>query len=97
MPPPDARHDIAPPGDPGQRERAQLLRAFESSTLTKTNFCALKGLKVEQLDATLAQARAEAAAWAVTHPQQHLRPVPRPEERGRPERRDGGPAKRGAR
>jgi ProP effector len=42
-----------------RRDRFALLRAFEGSTLTKANFCALKGLKEAELDATLAQARQE--------------------------------------
>lgn len=36
-----------------------LLRQFETSPLSKANFCALKGLKEPELDATLAQARLE--------------------------------------
>ena len=42
-----------------RRSRAALLRAFESTTLTATNFCALKGLKVDALTAALEQARQE--------------------------------------
>ena len=42
-----------------RRSRAALLRAFESTTLTAANFCALKGLKVDALNAALAQARQE--------------------------------------
>lgn len=38
-------------------ERAALLRAFEGSTLTRANFCALKGLAEPQLEVLLAQAR----------------------------------------
>jgi sRNA-binding protein len=49
----------AMPADPAQRERALLLRAFESSPLSKANFCALKRLKESELDALLDQARAE--------------------------------------
>jgi sRNA-binding protein len=47
------------PVDPAQRERALLLRAFESSPLSKANFCALKGIAETALDAALVQARAE--------------------------------------
>ena len=47
------------PADPAQRERAMLLRAFESSPLSKANFCALKGMTEAALDAALAQAQAE--------------------------------------
>ena len=39
--------------DAARRERAALLRSFETSTLTKANFCALKRLKEADLDATL--------------------------------------------
>ena len=61
----------ASPEDHARRERAQLLRAFDGSPLTKANFCALKGMTVEALDAALAQARQEAAAWAAAHPPSH--------------------------
>jgi ProP effector len=47
------------PADPAQRERAMLLRAFEASTISKANFCALKRMSEADLDALLAQARAE--------------------------------------
>ena len=55
------RVDAAPalPVDPAQRERAMLLRSFESSPLSKANFCALKGITELSLDAALAQAQAE--------------------------------------
>jgi hypothetical protein len=43
-----------------RRNRAALLRAFDSSTLTRANFCALKGLTETTLETQLAQARAEA-------------------------------------
>jgi len=65
----------------GRRERALLLRAFESSTLTRANFCALKGLDDSSLDTLLAQARQEAAerpAWAED------RPPPRRDDGRRP-------------
>jgi sRNA-binding protein len=45
--------------DPAQRERAMLLRQFESSPLTKANFCVLKRITEAELDAVLTQARAE--------------------------------------
>jgi ProP effector len=48
-----------PPEDPARRERQALLRAFESSPLSKANFGALKRLSEADLDAQLAQARAE--------------------------------------
>jgi len=49
-----------------RRERAELLRAFESTTLTLANFCALKGLDAALLEATLTQARAERQAAPAT-------------------------------
>src|SRR5689334_3996127 len=39
--------------------RARLLRAFETSNLTRANFCTLMGVADAQLDALLAQARDE--------------------------------------
>lgn len=47
--------------DQERRERAGLLRDFERTTLTVANFCALKGVPPEELDALLALARQEAA------------------------------------
>ncbi len=44
-----------------RRERAALLRDFQGTRLTTANFCALKGLTPETLDALLARARQEAA------------------------------------
>ena len=55
--------------DDARRERTALLRAFEATTLTRSNFCALKGLSEAELDAALAQARQEPQA---------ARPEPRP-------------------
>ena len=43
----------------GRAERAALLRAFEQSSLSRANFCALKRVDEAQLDALLAQAREE--------------------------------------
>lgn len=40
-------------------KRDALLRAFETTTLTRKNFCALKGVAEAELDAVLAQARQE--------------------------------------
>jgi ProP effector len=72
-----------------RRDRLQLLRAFENSSLTKANFCALKGLTPEALDAQLAQARQEAADWAAQQPAQAPRGDDRPPRRDdRPPRRD---------
>lgn len=44
-----------------RRERAELLRAFEATTLSRANFCALKGVPPGSLDALLDLARREAA------------------------------------
>jgi hypothetical protein len=44
-----------------RRERAALLRDFETTRLTTPNFCALKGIEPEALDGLLALARKEAA------------------------------------
>jgi uncharacterized membrane protein len=66
-----------------RRWRLDLLRAFETSTLSRTNFCALKGVEEAQLDVLLEQAKIDRAA---------LPPAPpRGEQRrdGRPPRRDG--------
>jgi hypothetical protein len=69
-----------------RRNRATLLHDFERTTLTPANFCALKGVAVEELDGLLAIAREEREA----RPQQPLRPPPRG-ERQRPPR---GPRER---
>ena len=47
-----------------RRNRAELLRAFESSSLSTANFCALKGVPVDELDGLLELARGEAEARA---------------------------------
>ncbi|RZU01118.1 ProQ/FINO family protein [Rivibacter subsaxonicus] len=53
-----------------RRNRAGLLRDFQTTTLTPANFCALKGVAVEELDGLLAIARAEAEEWARQAPPQ---------------------------
>ncbi len=50
------------PQDPAQRDRWQLLRAWESTSLSKSNFCALKRLTEADFDAQIAQARQERGA-----------------------------------
>ncbi|HLL17950.1 MAG TPA: ProQ/FINO family protein, partial [Rubrivivax sp.] len=50
---------LAPAEIEARRERAALLRAYESSTLTKSNFCVLKRVSEADLDAALTQARQE--------------------------------------
>lgn len=76
-----------------RRDRAQLLRAFQSTTLTKDNFCALKGMTPEALDAVLAQARQEAEEFARQRPPRAHpgggHPGGRPDHRG--PRQDRGP------
>ncbi|MBL8312531.1 MAG: prop effector ProQ [Rubrivivax sp.] len=42
-----------------RRSRAAVLRAYETTTLTRANFCALKGISDAALEAILVQARAE--------------------------------------
>ena len=53
----DASRRAREADDVQRHERAALLRAYETTTLTPANFCALKGLDQAQLDALLAQAR----------------------------------------
>jgi ProP effector len=64
--PPSALPREAPapalPADPARRERALLLRAFETSPLSKANFCVLKRIAEAELDALLEQARGERSA-----------------------------------
>jgi sRNA-binding protein len=71
-----------------RRNRAVLLRAFETATLTKANFCALKGITEAELDAQVVLAKQEREQRAL-EPQ---RPDPRPDHRNHPRnegRRDG--------
>ncbi|HJV59680.1 MAG TPA: ProQ/FinO family protein [Albitalea sp.] len=79
-----------------RRKRAALLRDFEATTLTPANFCALKGIAPQALDALLETARREAQEHA---PQREGRP-PRHEagdRRDRPDRsRSGMPRRDGA-
>jgi ProP effector len=51
-----------------RQERIGLLHAFESTSLTRANFCALKGLEESALDSLLEQARQDLA-----HDEQPLR------------------------
>ncbi len=68
-----------------RRQRAQLLRDHSLTKLTTANFCALKGIAPEQLDALLAQARTEAEEDARNPRAPH----------GGPGRRDGDGRGRG--
>ncbi|NRF69044.1 ProQ/FinO family protein [Aquincola sp. S2] len=88
-----------------RRDRARLLRDFETTRLTTPNFCALKGMTPEQLEAVLVQARKEAAEAPPPFvqpggdrpPRRDDRRPPRPDDQRRPPRRDaGGPRPPGA-
>ena len=67
-----------------RRNRAALLGDFERSTLTPANFCALKGIAVDELDGLLAIARREAEderarrVSAPPNPARAHRPGPEP-------------------
>jgi sRNA-binding protein len=76
-------------------ERAVPLRAYETTTLTRANFCALKGLSEADLDAALAQARQDRERLAQA-PRPHMpdaRPAGR-DPRSRPQPPDARPAER---
>ena len=63
---PHGGQDAVPlPDDPARRERALLLRAWESSPLAPSNFCALKGLPLAEFDALIQLARRERAERGV--------------------------------
>lgn len=78
-----AAPQVAPPAadDSARRERALLLRAFETSTLSRANFCVLKRIDPATLDALLEQARSEAAPALPGAPRDGARP---PTARHRP-------------
>ena len=69
-----------------RRNRAGLLRDFQTTTLTPANFCALKGVAVDELEGLLAIARAEAEERARQAP-----PAREGFERQRRPRPPGGP------
>jgi ProP effector len=69
--------------DAARRRRAALLRDFDNTTLTPANFCALKGIAPEALDALLATARREAQEW-----RDRPRDGPRDRPRERPPMRE---------
>ena len=60
-----------------RRGRAELLRAFEGTSLSMANFCALKGVAADELPALLEQARREAAERAQAPAPRRNRPGPR--------------------
>jgi ProP effector len=69
--------------DAAWRESTALARAFATTTLTRANFCALKGLTEAQLDAALAAAKPEPRApRAVERSAPARSPAPRPPGRG---------------
>jgi hypothetical protein len=73
-----------------RRNRAGLLRDYERTTLTRANFCVLKGVAEADLDGLLALARAEAAQPRRHEPHRAAR-----EQRGaRHPVRSEGPARR---
>jgi hypothetical protein len=79
-----------------RRQRALLLRDFETTKLTTANFCALKGIAAESLDGLLAQARAEALEDAQRpqrphHDRRDGRPGPGPRKDGQPRQDARGP------
>ena len=69
-----------------RRNRAGLLHDFEITTLTKANFCALKGVPIDELDGLLEIARGEAQERA------RLAPPPRQAPPFDRQRRPGGPS-----
>jgi len=77
-----ARQQHAAEAD-ARRDRAALLRAFETTTLTPANFCALKGLVEADLEAALTLARQE-RAQRPPEVQQDRRPPHGRGERGGP-------------
>ena len=79
-----AREDLE---EQQRRNRATLLRDFQSTTLTPANFCALKGVALEDLDGLLAMARSEAEARAREPAPQRFNAAPeRPRPSAAPER-----------
>lgn len=78
-----------------RHNRAGLLRDHETTTLTRANFCVLKGVDPEQLDELLALARREADEAAQQRPAAFERPRPAPPRPGGPPRRGPRAAPRG--
>lgn len=68
-----------------RRQRAELLRAFEGSSLSMANFCALKGVAADELPGLLELARREAEERAqAAPPPRRDRPPPRARRRHGP-------------
>lgn len=82
----------------GLRQRANLLRDFETTTLTQANFCGLKGITPAELEAQLVQARREAAALKLQPPAAgRAPPSARPANGRPPDARPDGARRDGAR
>jgi hypothetical protein len=69
-----------------RRNRAGLLHDFQITTLTKANFCALKGVPIDELDGLLEIARGEAQERA-----RHAPPPRQAQPFDRPRRSGGAP------
>jgi sRNA-binding protein len=83
-----------------RRERAALLRAFETSTLTRANFCALKRITEADLEAQLVLARKEREERPpmpprIAPPSADFRPRPAPRSEQRDDRRGPRPPGKG--
>jgi sRNA-binding protein len=81
-----AQHAARAAEDAARRERANLLRAFETTTLTRANFCALKGLTDAALESALEVAWHERNAMPARPPAAearapHAAPRPGPSDR----------------
>ncbi|CAM5797837.1 ProQ/FINO family protein [Rhizobacter fulvus] len=74
-----------------RRNRAGLLHDFQTTTLTKANFCALKGVPIEELDGLLEIARTEAQERARQLPPAFEQRQQRPPQRPRADGPDAGP------
>jgi sRNA-binding protein len=86
----DAARREGEAADEARRRRASLLRAHETTTLTRKNFCTLMGVPDAELDALLAQAlkEREQRALAARPDRADARPAqrgPRPDREGRPQ------------
>lgn len=80
-----------------RRNRAQLLRDFERTTLTETNFCALKGVTPEELPGLLDIARKERAEAPPEPRRDGPRPPAREARKPGPDRRNAEPGRRAPR
>jgi ProP effector len=65
-----------------RRWRLDLLADWQRTSLSRENFCALKGIEQSSLDALLEQAKAELAAAPPAAPRRFDRPERRPDNRG---------------